>query len=69
MLVLFFFFFLLFDHEAYGILAPQLGMESAPPALEGKVFSTTEPTGKSPYFLTDSISTLFPKPLMLSSQQ
>ena len=51
--VFFFVFFLLFDHEAYGILAPQLGMESAPPALEGKVFSTTEPTGKSPYFLID----------------
>ena len=33
-------------HEAYGILAPQPGIEPIPPALEGKV-PTTGPPGKS----------------------
>ena len=28
-----------FGHEACGILAPQIGIESAPPALEGKVLN------------------------------
>ena len=29
-----------FGHEAYGILAPQSGMEPTPPALEGEVLTT-----------------------------
>ena len=28
-----------FGHEAYGILAPQLGIEPIPPALEGEVLT------------------------------
>jgi len=28
-----------FGHEAYGILAPQLGIEPTPPALEGEVLT------------------------------
>ena len=36
-------------HEACGILAPQLGIEPAPPALEGEV-STTRPPGKSRFY-------------------
>ena len=39
--------FWFFGHEACGVLAPQLGIEPAPLALEGKVL-TTEPPGKSP---------------------
>ena len=35
-----------FVHEACGILAPQPGMEPAPPALEGEVLATGPP-GKS----------------------
>ena len=38
--------FLVFGHQACGILAPQLGIKPAPPALEGKVL-TTGPAGKS----------------------
>ena len=38
--------FWLFGHEAYGSLAPQPGIEPAPPALEGNVL-TTGPSGKS----------------------
>jgi len=34
-------------HEACGIIAPQPGIEPAPPALEGKVL-TTGPPGKFP---------------------
>ena len=34
------------DHEACGILAPQPGLEPAPPALESR-FLTTGPPGKS----------------------
>ena len=34
-------------HEACGILAPQPGIEPAPPVLEGEVL-TTGPSGKSP---------------------
>ena len=45
-------------HEACGIIAPQPGIEPAPPALEGKVL-TTGPPGKSQksfiiIFLTNS---------------
>ena len=36
-------------HEACGILAPQLGIEPAPPALEGEVL-TTRPPGKSRFY-------------------
>ena len=36
--------------EACGILAPQPGIEPAPPALEGKIL-TTGPPGKSPKLL------------------
>ena len=38
--------FWFFGHEACGILAPQPGIEPAPPTLEGKVLSTGPP-GKS----------------------
>ena len=38
--------FWFFGHEACGILAPRPGIESIPPALEGKVL-TTGPPGKS----------------------
>ena len=34
-----------FDHQACGISASQLGIEPAPPALEGKIL-TTGPPGK-----------------------
>ena len=40
------FMFWFFGHEACGILAPEPGIEPAPPALEGKV-PTTGPPGKS----------------------
>ena len=40
------FLFCCFGWEAYGILAPRQGMESAPPALEGEV-PNTGPPGKS----------------------
>ena len=33
------FIFWFFGHEAYGILAPQLGIESKPPVLEGTVLT------------------------------
>ena len=45
--ILLLFFILFFGCEACGILAPQPGMEPAPPALEGKVL-TTGPPAKSP---------------------
>ena len=35
-----------FGRKACGIIAPRLGIEPTPPALEGKVL-TTEPPGKS----------------------
>ena len=38
--------FWFFVPEAYGILTPWPGIESTPPALEGKVL-TTGPLGKS----------------------
>ena len=37
--------FCFFGYKAYEILAPQLGVELAPPALEGQVL-TTGPPGK-----------------------
>ena len=40
--------FWFFGHKACGILAPQPGIEPAPPTLEG-LFSTTGPQGKSQY--------------------
>ena len=51
--ILFLFSVLIFDCEAYRILASLPGIECAPPALEGKVF-TTGPLVKSPtltYFI------------------
>ena len=39
--------FWFFGREAYGILAPQPGIEPTPPALEGEVL-TTGPPEKSP---------------------
>ena len=36
-------FFWFFGHEACGILAPRLGIEPAPPALEGEILSTGPP--------------------------
>ena len=41
-----FLFYVFFDHEACGILAPRPGIQPAPPALEGEVL-TTGPPGKS----------------------
>ena len=41
-----FMFFVFFGREACGILAPQPGVEHAPPVLEGEVL-TTGPPGKS----------------------
>ena len=41
------FFFFFFDLEACGILAPQPGIQPAPPALEGKVL-TARPPEESP---------------------
>ena len=38
--------FCFFGHEAYGILAPQPGIEPTSPALEGEVLTTGLP-GKS----------------------
>ena len=38
--------FWFFGHKACGILAPRLGIEPAPPALEGEVLTTGSP-GKS----------------------
>ena len=37
------FMFWFFGHKAYGILAPQLGIESEPPALEGQVLTHWTP--------------------------
>ena len=42
--------FWFFGHEACGILAPQPGIESVPPALESEVLTTGLP-GKSPPYL------------------
>ena len=39
--------FWFFDHEAYGILVPQPGIEPAHLALKGEVLTTKVP-GKSP---------------------
>ena len=39
--------FWFFGHKIYGILVPQLGIESASPAVEGEVL-TTGPPGKVP---------------------
>ena len=40
------FLFWFFGHDVYSILAPQAGIEPAPPLLEGEVL-TTKPAGKS----------------------
>ena len=39
--------FWFFGHKTYGILSPQLGIESASPVLEGEAL-TTGPPGKAP---------------------
>ena len=39
--------FWVFGHGAHGVLAPQLEIEPAPPALEGKILATGQPR-KSP---------------------
>ena len=43
------FYILVFDHEAYEILAPRPGIEPTPPSLEGEVL-TTGPPGKTQVF-------------------
>ena len=43
------FYILVFDHEAYEILAPWPGIEPTPPSLEGEVL-TTGPPGKTQVF-------------------
>ena len=56
------FMFWFFGREACGILAPQPGIEPAPPALQGKVL-TTGPSGKSHLpFLFDSFLALLTLP-------
>ena len=49
-ILLLFLYFGFFGREACGILAPQPGIEPAPPALEGEVL-TTGPPGNPLYFL------------------
>lgn len=44
--LLMFYVFGFFDHEAGGILAPQPGIKPSPSALEGNIL-TTGPPGKS----------------------
>ena len=46
-LVIVLFYALVFGHKALGILAPQPGIESVPPALEGEVLTIGIPA-KSP---------------------
>ena len=53
-----FFFFFGSGFEACGIFATQLGIEPAPPALEGAVL-TTEPPGKSPSHLFLNFESFF----------
>ena len=45
-LLLLFYVLIFFCHEAYGMLAPRLGIKPATPALEGEVLPTGPP-GKS----------------------
>ena len=52
--------FWIFGPEACGILAPQPGIEPAPPALEGKVLTTGLP-GKSPLFWIIVLSGYIPR--------
>ena len=42
-IVFLFYVLFFFGHEACGILAPQPGMESTPPALEDVVLTTGQP--------------------------
>ena len=53
-ILLLFYVFGFFGHEACGILAPWPGIEPIPPALEGKVLATGPP-GKSCNLLSISI--------------
>ena len=46
----FYFMFWFFGHKAYGILAPQWGIEPETPTLGGEVL-TTGPPGESPEWL------------------
>ena len=43
-----------FDCEAYGILAPQTGIEHTPPALTGEVLTPLDHQG-SPHLLNDGL--------------
>ena len=56
-ILLFLFMFWFFGIQAHGLLAPWLGMESAPPVLEGKVL-TIRPARGVPrhYYLTPCYS-------------
>ena len=46
--------FYFFGHKANGILTPQPGIQPTPPALEGKVPTTSHPTREVPtIFLKD----------------
>ena len=42
-ILLLFFFWFFFGHNVCEILAPQIGTEHAPPALEGEVIATGRP--------------------------
>ena len=56
--ILLLFYVLVFGRKACGILAPQPGIEPAPPALEGEVL-TTGPPGKS--LCSENLTSLKPK--------
>jgi len=56
-LLLFFFNVLVFCPDACGILAPQSGVETTPPTLEGEVLPPG-PSGRSPYVSTWQPSTI-----------
>ena len=56
--------FWVFGHEVCGILAPQPGIEPAPPALEDEVL-TTGPPGKS---LCGVVNIFFQQQLMWQSR-
>ena len=62
-ILLLFYVLFYFVPELCGILVPRPGIESSPPALEGKVL-TTGPPGKS----LNQVSTAFPKALEHASK-
>ena len=49
--LLMFYVFGFFGHEAGGILAPQPGIKPSPPALEGNILTTRSPGKSLPGYL------------------